>query len=258
MSPDQPPANPGAPDAEGAVPDKQPPEVTDFSEGPQANDKAMADAEVTEEQLAKGNEPEFNEALSAKKTAEADSAKAPAKGRAAEKEQLADGEGRTPRPTGAQAMAALTATRAAAGKQVDGGKGETKSKDEKKRAEVTAKLQKVFDATKKDVEGILDGLDKKVDDQFTTGEKAARDAFTADHKRRMKEYKDKRYSGWTGKRRWAKDKFAGLPEEANRPLPARPASSTSPRCRASSPRSPTPSAPSWARRRPASPRAVPS
>ncbi|MER5989323.1 hypothetical protein, partial [Streptomyces sp. NPDC001787] len=31
--------------------------------------------------------------------------------------------------------------------------------------------------------------------------KAARDAFTADHKRRMKKYKDKRYSGWTGKAR---------------------------------------------------------
>ncbi|MGW4750258.1 hypothetical protein ACWEPR_36285 [Streptomyces sp. NPDC004290] len=31
----------------------------------------------------------------------------------------------------------------------------------------------------------------------------------------MKAYKDKRYSGWRGKARWVKDKFAGLPEEAN-------------------------------------------
>ena len=36
---------------------------------------------------------------------------------------------------------------------------------------------------KKDVETILNGLDKLVDDQFGTGEKAARDAFTAEHKR---------------------------------------------------------------------------
>ncbi|MFL4908278.1 hypothetical protein ACJ6WF_35035 [Streptomyces sp. MMS24-I2-30] len=214
MSPDQPPPNPGAPSATDAIPEKQPASVTDFSEGPAQNDQALADAEVTEDQLAKGNEPEFDQALSAKKTAEADSVKAPAKGRAAEAQQLSSAK-QGAAASGAQAMNALTATRASAGKQVDGGKGETKSKDEKRRAEVTAKLQKVYDSTKKDVEETLSGLDKKVDTAFTTGEKAARDAFTADHKRRMKAYKDKRYSGWTGKARWVKDKFAGLPEEAN-------------------------------------------
>ncbi|MEU3225864.1 DNA/RNA non-specific endonuclease [Streptomyces sp. NPDC006976] len=214
LTPDQPPGNPGAPSAAAAIPEKQPASVTDFSEGPAQNDKAMADAEVTEDQLAKGNEPEFNEALSAKKTAEADSAKAPAKGRSAENQQLNTAKAGAA-ASGAAAMSALTATRTQAGQKVDGGKGETKSKDEKKRAEVTAKLQKVYDGTKKDVEATLDGLDKKVDTAFTTGEKAARDAFTADHERRMKKYKDKRYSGWRGKARWVKDKFAGLPDEAN-------------------------------------------
>ncbi len=215
MSPDKPPANPGAPDAEGAVPEKQPDEVTDFSEGPKANDKAMADAEVTEEQLKKGNEPDFDAALGEKKKAEEDSAKAPGKARGAEKEQLDEAkEGAA--AEGTKAMAAMTAKRGEAGKQVDGGKSETKSKDEQKREQVTSKLQKVFDATKKDVEGILDGLDKKVDAQFTKGEKAARAAFEADQSRRMKEYKDKRYSGWRGKLRWTKDLFKGLPEEANK------------------------------------------
>ncbi|MEU1365375.1 hypothetical protein ABZ454_04490 [Streptomyces sp. NPDC005803] len=214
LIPDQPPGNPGAPSAADAIPAEQPPAVTDFSEGPAQNDQAMADAEVTEDQLAKGNEPEFNAALAAKKTAETDSAKAPAKGRAAESRQLNTAKAGAA-ASGAAAMSALTATRAQAGQKVDGGKGETKSKDEKKRAEVTAKLQKVYDGTKKDVETTLSDLDKKVDTAFTAGEKAARDAFTADHKRRMKKYKDKRYSGWTGKARWVKDKFAGLPQEAN-------------------------------------------
>ncbi|MER7519952.1 hypothetical protein [Streptomyces sp. NPDC126499] len=214
MAPDRPPGNPGAPRAADAVPDKQPAAVTDFSEGPAENDKALADAEVTEEQLAKGNEPEFDAALKAKKTAETDSAKAPGQARSAEEQQLSAAKAGAA-AAGAQAMNTLTATRAAAGKAVDGGKGETKSKDERKRAEVTAKLQKVFDATKKDVEATLEGLDKKVDTAFTAGEKSARDAFTADHKARMKKYKDKRYSGLMGKARWVKDKFAGLPEEAN-------------------------------------------
>ncbi|MFD4862817.1 hypothetical protein [Streptomyces atratus] len=44
---------------------------------------------------------------------------------------------------------------------------------------------------------------------------AAKPGEFNDHKRRMKAYKDKRYSGWTGKARWVKDKFAGLPKEAN-------------------------------------------
>ncbi|MFH8363184.1 hypothetical protein ACH4FV_26840, partial [Streptomyces anulatus] len=166
------------------------------------------------DQLAKGNEPEFNEALSAKKTSEADAAKAPAKGRAAEDQQLSAAK-QNAAASGAQAMAGLTSTRAAAGKQVDGGKNDTKSKDEKKRAEVTAKLRHVYDGTKKDVEDTLSGLDKKVDSAFTSGEKSARDAFTADHKSRMKKYKDKRYSGLMGKGRWIKDKFAGLPKAAN-------------------------------------------
>ncbi|MEU9760056.1 hypothetical protein AB0D98_09810 [Streptomyces sp. NPDC047987] len=214
MTPDQPPANPGAPSAADATPDQQPAAVTDFSPGPAANDKALADADVTEEQLAKGNEPAFDEALSTKKAAEADSAKAPSRARGAEAQQLSTAKAGAA-AAGTQAMTALTATRSAAGKQVDGGKGETKSKDEKRRAEVTAKLQKVYDSTKKDVEETLSGLDKKVDAAFTAGEKAARDAFTADHKRRMKAYKDKRYSGLMGKGRWVKDKFAGLPREAN-------------------------------------------
>ncbi|MEV6199530.1 hypothetical protein AB0M64_06110 [Streptomyces sp. NPDC051771] len=214
LAPDRPPANPGAPNAADAIPEKQPAAVTDFSQGPAENDKALADAEVTEEQLAKGNEPAFDEALTAKKTAETDAAKAPGKAHTAEDRELATAKAGAA-AAGAQAMNTLTATRDGAGKAVDGGKGETKSKDEQKRAEVTAKLQKVFDATKKDVEATLTGLDQKVDAAFTTGEKAARDAFTADHKARMKKYKDKRYSGFLGKGRWLKDKFAGLPQEAN-------------------------------------------
>ncbi|WP_326695315.1 phage tail protein [Streptomyces sp. NBC_01766] len=214
MTPDQPPANPGSPDAAAAIPEKQPPAVTDFSGGPKANDKEMSDAQVTEGQLAKGNEPEFNQAISAKKSAEAHSAKAPAQGRAGENQQLSKAKAGAA-SSGAQAMNALTATRTGAGKKVDAGKGTAKSQDEQKRAQVTSKLQKVFDATKSDVEKILSGLDKQVDEKFTAGEKAARDAFTTDQKRRMNAYKHKRYSGMSGGLKWAKDKLMGMPKEAN-------------------------------------------
>ncbi|MFI5794639.1 hypothetical protein [Streptomyces sp. NPDC051677] len=214
LTPDAPPPVPGAPNPAGAVPARQPDAVTDFSGGPQQINQQMADAEVTEDQLAKSNEPQFTDALGAKKEGEKHSATAPGQARGAEARQLAAAK-QGAAAVGAQAMTGLAAARTATGKQVDGGKGAAKSADERRRAEVTARLQKVFDGTKTDVERTLSGLDKLVDERFTAGEKAARDAFMADQKRRMDAYKDKRYSGWTGKLKWVKDKFAGLPQEAN-------------------------------------------
>ncbi|WP_092774536.1 phage tail protein [Actinokineospora terrae] len=214
LAPDRPPGAPAAPDAAKAVPEKAPAAATDFSAGPKQVDGDMAAAGVTEEQLAKSNEPEFTGALQEKKEVEQHAATAPGKVRGAEAETL--GEARAAAAgTGAAAMAGLAGERAKAGGKVTADKQGAKGKDEARRAQVTATLQKVFDATKTDVEAILSGLDKKVDDAFTTGEKAARDAFTAEHKQKMDAYKDRRYSGFTGKLKWVKDKFAGLPEEAN-------------------------------------------
>lgn len=211
---DKPPATPGTPDPAKAVPDKAPPAATDFSAGPKQVDQQMAEAQVTEDQLARSNEPEFTGALKEKSAVEEHAATAPGQVRAAEAQTLG-GAKAAAGAAGAAAMTALATDRKAAGQSVGAGKEQAKSADEARRATVTATLQKVFDATKKDVEEILTGLDKKVDEKFTTGEKAARDAFTAEHQRRMDEYKDKRYSGLLGKGRWLKDKFAGLPEEAN-------------------------------------------
>ncbi|WP_433348873.1 phage tail protein [Micromonospora sp. CA-111912] len=211
---DKPPATPGMPDPAKAVPDKAPPAATDLSGGPKQVDQQMADAQVTEEQLAKSNEPEFTGALKEKDAVEQHAATAPGQMRAAEAQTLT-GAKAAAGAAGATAMTALTGDRKQAGQAVGAGKEQAKSADEVKRAQVTATLQKVFDATKKDVEEILSSLDKKVDEKFSAGEKAARDAFTAEHTRLMDAYKDKRYSGLLGKGRWIKDKFAGLPEEAN-------------------------------------------
>ncbi|WP_245704078.1 hypothetical protein, partial [Streptomyces lushanensis] len=74
---------PGAPDPAGAVPARQPDAVTDFSGGPQQINQQMTDAEVTEDQLAKSNEPQFTGALTAKKQGEQHSATAPGEARGA-------------------------------------------------------------------------------------------------------------------------------------------------------------------------------
>ena len=215
LAKDQPPGKPGTPNPAGAIPDKLPLSATDTSDGPAQVNQQMADAQVTEPQLAKSNEPAFKKALDGKHGMEREAPKAQHRMRAHEAGTLADAKGDAA-GLGAGAMQDMTGTRVTTGKQVAAGKGTAKGRDETKRAQVTTTLQKVFDAAKKDVEDILTGLDKKVDDQFSREEKAARDAFTAEHKRLMDDYKDKRYSGLTGKGRWVRDLFAGLPEEANR------------------------------------------
>ncbi|MEV0647780.1 hypothetical protein AB0I28_21175 [Phytomonospora sp. NPDC050363] len=214
LAPDKPPPRPGAPDPAMAVPDKAPPAATDFSEGPKSVDQEMASAEVTEEQLATSNEPEFTGALKDKKEGEAHSATAPGEVRAKENATLNAAKADALQE-GATAMSSMSVARNKSGQDLTSGKGKAQSADEVKRAQVTAKLQTVFDATKTDVEKILGDLDKKVDDKFTKDEKVARDAFTSDHKRRMDAYKDKRYSGWSGGLKWAKDKLMGMPAEAN-------------------------------------------
>ncbi|HST86142.1 MAG TPA: hypothetical protein VLL08_30670 [Kineosporiaceae bacterium] len=212
LSPDRPPATPAAPDANKAVPDPAPAAATDFSAGPKQVDAEMAEAGVTEKQLKA--DPEFEGALTAKKEAEQHSAAAPDKLRASEAGTLTAAKAQA-RMSGATAMTAMTGDRTRSGAGVQQGQQGTKSADEKRRAEATARLQKVFDATKAEVEAMLAGLDKTVDEQFTREEKQARDAFTAEHKQKMEAYKDERYSGLRGKARWVRDKFAGLPSEAN-------------------------------------------
>ncbi|WP_456206949.1 phage tail protein [Streptomyces sp. LZ34] len=215
MTADRPPGTPGTPNPANAVPDKLPTSATDMSAGPAQVDRQMADAQVTETQLKESNEPTFKNALGEKKTAEQHSAVAPGRVRGHEKKELRAATAQAQR-LGSAAMGAMGAQRVRTGQQVGAGKGGAKSRDEEKRAQVTAVLQGVFDTMKKDVEAILDGLDKRVDDQFGREEKAARDAFTAEHKRKMEEYKDRRYSGAMGKLRWVRDLFAGLPAEADK------------------------------------------
>lgn len=215
MKADRPPGAPASPNAAQAVPDKLPKSATDLSAGPAEVKRRMAGAQVTEAQLQKSNEPKFKKALSEKKNVERHSASAPDKMRGHEKKELKAATARAKR-LGTDAMGAMGAQRTLTGKRVDTGKGGAKSRDEGKRAKVTKLLQGVFDTMQKDVQAILDGLDKLVGDQFDRGEKAAREAFTAEHKQKMEEYKDRRYSGWRGKARWVKDLFAGLPAEADK------------------------------------------
>src|SRR5262249_37037399 len=114
LVPDRPPPAPGAPEPANAIPDKAPPAATDFSDGPRQVDAQMADAQVTEDQLKKGNEPAFDDALAAKKDGEAHAATAPGVVRTNEAQTLAAAKAGA-QAQGAAAMTVMAAHRKTAG-----------------------------------------------------------------------------------------------------------------------------------------------
>ena len=177
-------------------------------------DKQLADANVTEEQVAESNEPQFHEAMAAKTEADEHAATAPQKFRDDEQKRLAEAQG----AAGAVTVAGLSAmhqSRAAALGHVGTHKDAAKAKNEAERARVSAEIEGIYTATKKDVDDILGGLDPKVGTAFDQGEKSARDAFENDYKTKKDAYFDDRYSGLRGKGRWIRDKFKGAPPEVN-------------------------------------------
>ncbi len=197
-----------------AVPKAAPPEQTNLAKGKHDVENEMADADVDEEQLAKSNEPEFQDALSSKKEAAEHADTAPKEFRQEEKKTL-EQTAKTADADTAEAMAGMHSSKAAALSKVVGGKDSAKTKDEQKRSEVTAKIQSIYDATEADVKKTLDGIDPKVEAAFGAGEKAARSRFEAFVAAKMSAYKKDRYGGWLGGLKWAKDKLLGMPSKVN-------------------------------------------
>ena len=206
-----PPANIGA--AQAAPKPKTADEVS-LQEGSQSLDQKMADADVTDEQLKKSNEPDFQGAVEAKKEAQTDAVQAPKAYRQEEKGVLAQAQTQAT----AAAKTQLTSMHGVRGQlqtQVTGSQRQSQSKDEQERARVANEIQAIYDQTKQKAEARLSRLDTEVNQAFDTGADRAQQAFEDYVKRRMDAYKDDRYSGVIGTGRWVKDKFLGLPSEVN-------------------------------------------
>lgn len=200
--------------AVGAVPKPVPAEQVNLEAGKHEVDQEMTDANVTDEQLAKSGEPEFQGALADKKTAAAHADTAPSEYRAQEQATIAQGKADASATTAA-GVQGMQGTKVAALARLVADKVKAKSKDEQKRAEVTTKIQGIFTATETDVKKILDGIDPKVEAEFEQGEAKAKASFESYVAAKMSAYKKDRYGGWLGGLRWAKDKLFGMPEKVN-------------------------------------------
>jgi hypothetical protein len=187
---------------------------TSLQAGSQSLDKQMATADVTESQLKKSNEPDFQTAADAKQQAQADAIAAPQAYRQDEQGTI----------TQAQSQAASTAKTHLTG--MHGIRGQSQSKtttaqqqaqqqDEQKRAEVANELQDIYTQTKQAAADRLARLDTDVDREFDRGANAAQQFFEDYVKQRMDTYKDDRYDRIGGSVLWLKDKLLGLPSEVN-------------------------------------------
>jgi len=228
-----------APD-KSAIPDKAEPPIPQAEAGPAANDvgaqdaapksqseaavegpmqessaqldQQMAENNVTEEQLEKSNEPQFQSALDEKDKAQTNADEAPKEYRAQEQTAIQGAETQA-QSEAAQQTDQMHSERENLLNEVMGDQEAGKGVDEGKRREIATHIANLYEQTKKEVDGILGGLDGWVEQSFEAGANAARDRFKEDSKRRLQEYKDERYSGLDGAARWIGDLFTGLPPE---------------------------------------------
>ncbi|HEY1094824.1 MAG TPA: hypothetical protein VGE61_08975 [Glycomyces sp.] len=189
MAPPKPTPDIKPPDGRKAVPDKAPAEQTELGSTKCELNEKMAGSGVTEQQLANSNEPDFTKAVDAKGKAEEHAATAPAQMRAEEQAQLA-GNVAGAQAAGAAGVTGMVGDNARAMGRAGTNKNAAKTRDERERARISGEIKRIFDTTKTEVDGILGGIDAKVDTLFTAGEAKARAVFEADHRRRMQEYED--------------------------------------------------------------------
>ncbi len=177
-------------------------------------DQQMKEADITEEQLANSNEPEFQVALAAKKDAQTNAQEAAPQYRQQEQGILATAQA-TAEATAQQHLQAMHGSRTQNLGQVGEQQVGAKGKDEQARAKVAGEINKIYDKTKGKVEKTLSELDGQVIQAFDTGAAEAKKAFEDYVGKRMDDYKSDRYSGILGLGKWLVDKLFGMPSEVN-------------------------------------------
>lgn len=177
-------------------------------------DKKFKDGGITEEQLAISNEPEFLSTLDKKKTAH-DDTESTGQNIVSEEQGMLQQSSKTSKKDGTSSITSMQGDRQGLLGNVQGMQQDTSDKDSKRRQEVADELDRIFNATKTDVDKILTDLDKQVMLLFDAAALIAKAKFESYVDRKMRAYKAERYSGVGGAFTWIGDAFTGLPEEVN-------------------------------------------
>jgi Domain of unknown function (DUF4157) len=154
-------------------------------------DDLMAENQMTEEQLAVSNEPQFVQALDSKKQAQQKAAEAPGVYREAEQQVLEEARGQAGH-AGAKGFGAMLQTREGAFTGVFSKQSSTAAADKAEQARIQAKLADIYSRTKSDVDGTLETLTKAVESIFSIQVGLAKSTFES----RVEDQLDEIY-GWT-------------------------------------------------------------
>ena len=185
-----------------------------LDQGPQDLETQMKDNEITDEQLANSNEPQFISALGAKNDVKTHSDESKKQFRAQENQQLLATKQEADN-TGKQGMESMHGDRKNALMGMLGEQQKSSGNNTSERARVSNEINAIYDQTKSDVEGILNGLDTIVGNMFKQATDRAGRNFENYIAAQMKAYKDERYDGAAGWLVAGYDYFAGLPDEVN-------------------------------------------
>lgn len=175
-------------------------------------DQKLKDAELTEQQLKKANDPRFSNVLTTRDKAKETAAAGPAKYRAGEQKALVQAKAGALGDT-AKGLNALRATKTNTSGKTKSRQQLAKEKDEAERKKVTDTIASIFDKTKAKVDQKLSTLETDVMSVFDAGADAALTNMKDGANREIEKFKDDRYSGILGKGRWLADLFSDTPPE---------------------------------------------
>ncbi len=201
--------------AREALPAPRPDAEISNEDGKEQADKMLAEHDLDEEQLREANEPEFTEALAAKKELEASADALPGRYRKEEAETLA-AAGAAVESAEEAARLGMHGARAGARTGVRSRQEEARLRAEAERQQVANQVVGRFNATRDKVRGRLKRLDEAVSTTFDTTEAGARNVFETYVSFHMDLYKEDRYGHLGGGLLWLKDKVFSLPDEVNK------------------------------------------
>lgn len=177
-------------------------------------DQQMAENEVTEDQLAKSNEPSFMQGLDAKAKAKSNTESAPVQLRQQETSALQSAKAGA-KGKEEKGLAGMHQARGSLLNQVNNSQTKTGLSHTAERAHIASEINSIYEKSKTDVEKILNDLDSNVKTAFASGTSIAKKKFEKHVDDKMRAYKARRYGDALGGARWLKDAFVGMPDEVN-------------------------------------------
>jgi hypothetical protein len=163
---------------DSVVPAPLPPERLDYSADREPTDRAMAQDDVTQDQLKKGNDPSFGPTLDSRAAAEKHEATATAQYRG--QERTVQGAAHAEAAAAlAEGLGGIHAGRIAHLGKVGGKQQDLKTRDALKRQEITNRIASIKNTTKMQVDAILKEIDNEAPEIFGSGLAQAEKAYDA-------------------------------------------------------------------------------